>query len=353
MLKKIKLENFRNHKNLEIELKKTTVLVGKNGVGKSNVLEAVALLSYCRSFRDDDKKNLVLLGADYARITGDSAEIFLQRNPHFLFQAREKGVVRKQTDFIGRLRSVVFSPETMEIITGSPRNRRKFLDIMISQSDRQYLGALVRYEKVRLERNSLLQRIRQNLATVSELEFWDDELVKEGTVVTIARAKAVRYLNQKLSQLYSKISGRTDLLDLDYIQSAGGDNFLERLKSNRQREIASGHTLIGPHRDDLVFLLNQCNMANFASRGEIRSAILALKIAELEFLAEINTSSTSSKGTQSEPLLLLDDIFSEFDPERRQLLCNLIESYQTIITTTEKEYLSKSLIKNAKIIEIS
>ena len=371
MLKHLKLTNFRNHANFEVKLDKTTVFVGKNGCGKSNILEAIALLSFCRSFRDDDKKNLVKIGADFARITGDTAEIFLQKNPNFIFQAKDKGVIKKQSDFIGRLRSVVFSPETMAIITGSPRYRRKFLDIMISQSDRQYLRALVRYEKVRLERNSLLQRIRANVASESELDFWDKELITEGCSIIESRQKTITYLNTKLSKVYSKISGRTDQLDLNYENNVidgrasspfqapkepdgsqrQSDSFAEKLKSMRRREILSGRTFIGPHRDDLVFNLNPfdklraglCNMANFASRGEIRSAILALKIAELEFLSE---------GETNQPLLLLDDIFSEFDHNRREHLCDLIETYQTIITTTEVEHLSKCLLGKAKIIQL-
>ncbi len=342
MLKRLKLLNFRNHADFEVELDKTTVFVGQNGAGKSNILEAISLLSFCRSFRNDDKKNLVKINADFARITGDDAEIFLQRNPSFIFQAKEKGVVKKQAEFIGRLRSVVFSSETMAIITGSPRQRRKFLDIMISQSDRDYLRALVRYEKVRLERNSLLLRIRTNLANESELDFWDKELVAEGKTIIESRTEAIQNLNIQLSELYSKISGRKDQLDLQYDCNAD-EGFENQLRSNRRREILSGHTLIGPHRDDLVFLLNHCDVANFASRGEIRSAILALKIAELEFLSD---------GEKNQPLLLLDDIFSEFDRSRREHLCNLIEKYQTIITTTEVEHLSKCLLGKAKIIDL-
>lgn len=342
MLKRLKLTNFRNHADFKVEFTQTTVFIGRNGCGKSNILEAIALLSFCRSFRDDDKKNLIKIGADFARINGDDAEIFLQKNPNFIFQAKEKGVVKKQSEFIGQRRSVVFSPETMAIITGSPRNRRKFLDIMISQSDRQYLRALVRYEKVRLERNSLLQRIRANSANEQELGFWDKELVAEGKAIINSRSRAVKHLNAQLSNLYSKISGRTDQLDLNYESNAAAD-FEGQLRSQRRREILAGRTFTGPHRDDLVFLLNMCDMAKFASRGEIRSAILALKIAELEFLSE---------GEKNQPLLLLDDIFSEFDHDRREHLCGLIEKYQTVITTTEVEHLSKCLLGKAKIINL-
>ncbi|PIS08099.1 DNA replication/repair protein RecF [Candidatus Berkelbacteria bacterium CG10_big_fil_rev_8_21_14_0_10_43_13] len=353
MLKHLKLHNFRNHSDFETDLDQTTVFIGPNGVGKSNILESIAILSFCRSFRNDNKKNLIKIDADYARINGDLSlpgsrakadeiEMFLQKTPSFIFQVKDKGVVKKQSEFIGRLRSVIFSPETLEIITGSPRIRRKFLDIMISQSDRDYLRTLVRYEKIRQERNSLLQRIRSNQASIDELDYWNIELVREGKKIIDARVKTIARLNEHLSALYSKISGKSDQLDLNYHTNAI-NNFSDELLAHQRREISSGHTLIGPHRDDLVFNLNNCNVANFASRGETRSAVLALKMAELEFLSD---------DKKNQPLLLLDDVFSEFDRSRREHLCDLIEKYQTIITTTEEEYLSRCLVGNAKIIKL-
>jgi len=343
MLKHIKLQNFRNHTDFETDLSQTTVFIGPNGVGKSNILEAISILSFCRSFRDDNKKNLIKFDADYARITSDNIDIFLQKSPSFIFQIKDKGIVRKQSDFIGQHPSVIFSPETLEIITGSPRTRRKFIDIMISQADRDYLRSLIHYEKIRQQRNSLLQRIRSNQASVDELNYWNKELIQDGEKIIKSRKKAVSELNTQLSKFYSVISGKKDSLKLDYVSNAI-DNFSDQLKSHQQREVVSGHTLIGPHRDDLIFNLNNCNAANFASRGEIRSAVLALKMAELEFL---------SNDKKNQPLLLLDDVFSEFDRDRREHLCDLIEKYQTIITTTDEEHLSRCLIGNSKIINLN
>jgi len=342
MLTYLKLTNFRNHKDLRLDIGKITVIVGKNGVGKSNVLEALSLFSSCRSFREDDKKSLINLESDFSRIESDSLEIFLQKQPQFLFRAKYKGVFKKQSDFIGLLKSVVFSPETISIITGSPKNRRKFLDIMISQKSREYLRALIAYEKVRSERNSLLQRINRNEAKRSELAFWNEALIAEGTKIINERQKALNYINEKISSLYCKISVHKDRLSLIYLKTEAKD-FSEELNRHQEGEIASGRTLIGPHRDDLVFDLNGVDMANFASRGEMRSAILALKICELEYLSE---------GSLNTPLLLLDDVFSEFDGERREHLTGLIENYQTLITTTDREFLSDNLKKESKIIEL-
>jgi DNA replication and repair protein RecF len=342
MLKKIKLQNFRNHKSLEIDLKRTTILIGANGIGKSNILEAISLLSFCRSFRNDDKKNLVHFECDYTKITGDDLEVFIQKNPNFIFRAKDRGVLKKQAEFIGRLRSVVFSPETISIITGSPSSRRKFLDIMISQKDRVYLQSLIDYEKVRKERNSLLTRISQNVAKEGELDFWNSELIAHGESIIKKRKETLDYINREISKIYGQISGRGDQLSVVYINNAG-DSFKDALKANHRREIAAGRTLIGPHRDDLIFNLNFINMANFASRGEIRSAILALKICELRYL---------SIDSEMEPILLLDDVFSEFDQKRREHLCELIAEYQSVITTTDKEHFASELLNSAFIIEL-
>lgn len=341
MLKNVTLENFRSHSKYKLDLAQTTVLIGPNGSGKSNVLEAISVLSSCRSFRDEDKRNLVKKDCEFARITGDSLEVFIQKTPTLLIRAKEKGVFKKRSLFIGLLKSVVFSPETMALATGNPKIRRRFLDLMISQKDHEYLRALMAYEKIRTQRNSLLQRIRERQASESELIFWDDGIIEEGTKIIDKRAEAVHLLNAKIVHIYQDISGqKSDLLSISYQKS---QNLGSDIKQNHQREIWQACTLFGPHRDDLIINLNDLPIANFASRGEIRSAVLAIKIAELEFL----------KTAGDEPILLLDDVYSEFDEERREHLNKIVAQYQSLITTTDLGHLSSQLLKNATIIEMS
>lgn len=350
MLKKIKLENFRNHKKFELELDHTTALIGPNGSGKTNILEAVVFLSFCRSFRDDDKKNIINFESDFARVSGDELEVFFSRYPRLIMKVKERGIPRKIIDFVGIQRAVVFSPETISIITGSPGDRRKFLDVMISQVNREYFAALINYKKVRTQRNSLLIRIAQRESAEVELDFWDMELCRHAKVIYDKRGEAIKFLEGLIPEIYQTISGnKTFLLKLKYLKNS--ISLEEDLHRNRAREIAYGGTIFGPHRDDLVFNLNGRNMANFASRGEIRSAILALKIAELKFL-EKNNNGKDYDNKKSEPILLLDDIFSEFDPERRKHLGNLILQYQSLITATEREHLSKELLAVSKVIEL-
>lgn len=350
MFKHLQLENFRNHKKFDLAFNQTTVLVGKNGIGKSNVLEAMTLLSFCRSFREEDKKNLINYDSDYARINGDNLEIFMARAPRFLLQAKENGVVKKLADFVGILPAVIFSAETIAIITGSPKERRRFLDVMISQTDKEYFRALVEYKKIKTQRNNLLQSICQRRSGENELLFWNKELIHYGSIIVSKREEAVSSLGASLLCNYRKISGNPSTeLSLAYLKSGGG-NLEEDLVRFQQREIACGKTLFGPHRDDLNFLLNEHNMNNFSSRGEIRSAVLSLKISELNFIEEALKNKASE---YKKPILLLDDIFSEFDPERRTHLGDLILQYQSLITSTEAAHLSKDLLQKSKVVELT
>ena len=327
-LTSIKLENFRNHERLDLKLAPITAIIGVNGVGKSNIIEAIALLSSCRSYREEDKRNMVMEGKTFARISSGELEIFLQREPTALLKAKIRGVFKRHSEFIGTLRSVVFSPETIDLIYGSPKARRRFIDILISQKDREYLRNLMAYEKVRKERNSLLQRVAERLAEPSELDFWDEEFIKYGVQIIEKRLETILGLNALLSKNYRCISGNNgDLAEIIYHESTGDRRLPQRIAADRQKEIWAKRSLFGPHRDDIRFLLNNHEAATYASRGESKSLVLSLKIAETEILAD---------SDQEKPILLLDDLFSEFDMIRREHLMQFATKYQTIITTTDQ-----------------
>jgi DNA replication and repair protein RecF len=341
MLKHLSLTNYRNHKKFDLDFSDITVLIGKNGVGKTNILESIGVIGYGRSFRGENRLDLIRLDADYTRIIADDLEVFIQKSPRLIFQSKERGVKRKIADFIGLLPVVIFSPESLEIVTGEPKERRRFLDILISQHDHQYFRALLEYKKVLMQRNNLLKRISEGSAQVEELDFWDLELARLAKIITKKRLEVVSDFSDQLTPLYRLISGNEDSkLEIIYHPKAD-DDFITKLAARRSIDIAAGLTLTGPHRDDLVFKLNDLEADKFASRGELRSAVLALKIAELKYLEN-----------DKKPMLLLDDIFSEFDADRRSHLFKLIKNYQTLITTTDKEHLSKELLKSASVIEI-
>lgn len=361
MLKKLVLENFRSYQKYLLDFEMLTVLIGKNGIGKTNILESISLISCGRSFRESDRSSLVNYHSDFARATAEivgeneafTLEIFISKVPRLIVKAKENGVPRKISDFIGKLPSVVFSPETIEIITGAPAERRRFLDIMLSQVDHEYLRALMDYSKTKRQRNSLLQRIGRGEADVHELDFWDSELVSSGKIIETKREQAIEFFSKIVLENYRTISADEAAgLQVKYIRKNSGD-LLEDLCNSREREIAYGGTIYGPHRDDLQFVLNGRNMANFASRGELRSAILATKIAELKFIEKIREKSPDKFEIKVKPILLLDDVFSEFDEFRRTHLGEIISNYQTIITTTDREYLSRELVEKVKIVELN
>lgn len=341
MLKHLSLTNYRNHSKFSLELSEITVLVGKNGAGKTNVLESIEVLSSCRSFRGDNRTDLIKFDSDYTRIVGDELEVFIQRSPRLMFQVKERGIKRKVSDFVGLLPSVVFSPESLEIIIGDPKERRRFLDIVISQKDHQYLRALQDYKKILTQRNNLLKLIADGRASEDQLDFWDTELVLSAKTITVGRNLATREFTEKISGFYQTISGqKNSIIELVYHAKADGD-FDAKLKAKREIDIAVGLTTSGPHRDDLQFKLNTLEAEKYASRGELRSIVLALKMAELKYLEN-----------KTKPILLLDDIFSEFDADHRSHLYKLIKSYQTVITTTDREHLSSELLTKSTVVEV-
>ncbi|PIU24026.1 hypothetical protein COT12_03260 [Candidatus Berkelbacteria bacterium CG08_land_8_20_14_0_20_39_8] len=350
MLKYLSLVNYRNHSKFNLQLAEITILIGKNGVGKTNVLEAVGLLSSCRSFRGDNRLNLIRFDNDFCRVnaelilddkTKSSLEIFIQQSPRLSFQAKERGIKRKVADFIGILPSVIFSPESLNIIVGEPKERRRFLDVIISQKDHVYLRALQDYKKVLSQRNGLLKMIADGQAGEDQLDFWDDELAATAKIITVARKQAVGKFSKFLSDFYRTISGsKKSSINLIY-RAKGDGNFSEKLLARRSIDIAAGLTTSGPHRDDLQFKLDSLEAEKYASRGELRSIILALKMAELKYLEN-----------GSKPILLLDDIFSEFDADHQAHLYDLIKNYQTVLTTTGRQHLSKELLTKALIIEV-
>lgn len=353
MIKHLKIENFRNHYKYSLELAETTVLIGKNGVGKTNLLEAVTLISFGRSFREDDRKRLINIESDWARVTLDEYEIFMQKQPRLLTVIKQRGINKRMSEVVGQLPSVVFSPETLEIINGEPSERRRFMDIAISQTDRGYLKNLNAFTKIRRQRNKLLESINQGVSEEEELKYWDEQLAGLGDSITAKRRRAIDTINQKITKNYRTISGDAKaVLEVEY-HAKSGDDLLKKLYEHRATEVAQKSTVFGPHRDELIFKLNNLDMSHYASRGETRSAILALKVAELDYLENERENNPELYDLDAHPLLLLDDVYSEFDAERRQHLADLISRYQTLITTTDLEHLSDDLVKNATIVELS
>lgn len=355
MLKTITLENFRNYGNFSLDFADTTILIGPNGVGKTNIIEAIYAISTGRSWRTSHDMEAINWEHDLGRIKANvkndkefDLEMLIQRNPVASYPQikiiKINSVKKKLTDLLGKLPAVLFSPEQMQLVSGAPNLRRRFLDIVLCQVDKKYTQALLELTKIIRGRNKLLYYIKMGKSKAGELDFWDEKLIDLGSFIINKRTKLVKKINEKLSINYQTISGTGEGLQLKYKTSVDPEQFADMIVAQREREIEATATLFGPHRDDIIFLLDSRDLSTFGSRGEFRSAILALKIAELDFLKE------NSEGV--EPVLLLDDIFSELDANRRLHLGKIVANQQTIITTTDLDHIEKTLRDKAKIVEL-
>ena len=254
------------------------------------------------------------------------------------------GVPRRASDLVGQLSTVLFTSQDIELIDGSPSRRRRYLDIANSQIDSKYLRALQRYNKVLLQRNHLLKRISERDADESQLAFWDDELVEHGSYIIEQRREMVDELNKLAPPIHSAISSG-EALRITYLPSINAGDFRNRLAKVRPKEILQRMSLVGPHRDDLAFMINDIDISTYGSRGQQRTAALSLKLAEASYLKE---------KIGDEPVILLDDVLSELDSTRRHQLMEAVSSYQqVIITTTDIDCFEPGFLSNAAQYKVS
>jgi len=354
-IKSLQLTNFRNWTDYTLKFSDVTILIGHNGVGKTNIVEAIWFLATGKSWRTSRDAEAVNWTTDIARIVAEltdgrktKLEFVLQKLATRDYPQTKlikiNGSKSRLFDLLGLIPAVLFSPETIEMLDGAPGLRRRFLDILLVHTDKQYTRTLLEYNKILKERNKLLALIRNKRGKADELEFWDAKLVETGCFIIDRRVASIKFMNQYLTADYQEISGTKETLKLKYKGSVEKDVFADMLVGVREREIELGSTLYGPHRDDFTINLNDRDISTFGSRGEYRSAVLALKVAELKYLKDLRGES---------PILLLDDIFSELDSERRLHLAKIVHNQQTIITTTDLDHIEKGLRDKAKIVEIS
>jgi DNA replication and repair protein RecF len=357
----LKLINFRSFQHLELDLSEgPSIFVGTNAQGKTTLLEAVYLLAIARAFRAENEREVVNWGAAAAAqqavvdglLMGDNGRTRVivgyqpLRTPTPLQSApsdgpgtlvrkeiRVGGVRRSAADLVGVLNAVLFSADDIQLVTGAPSQRRRFLDILISQADSSYLRSLQRYQKVLQQRNQLLKAIREARAQEPELDFWNAELAKEGAFITTRRIDAVTLLSEKAKILLQELTQGRETLQIDYRpgvaaeQNCTLDALMARaLQSNLRRDLSTGSTSVGPHRDDFKLLANGVDMSSYSSRGQARTLALSLRLAEASYLSTV-------KG---EPIVLLDDVLSELDVQRRRQVLERVQGFrQTLITTTD------------------
>jgi DNA replication and repair protein RecF len=364
-VKNLSLRDFRNYARLDLQPSPgVTLLYGPNAAGKTSVLEAIFYLATLRSPRVSAARELVRWGAEgeagvtpFARLVAEvqrrdgsaRLEVIVQRRADEEGQltAASQTLVRvnrkpvRALDLVGQLRVVLFTPADLALVEGAPSERRRYLDVTLSQLDGRYVRTLSHYGKVLQQRNSLLRAWRERRRPVrsadDELAFWDKEMVTAGSYILAERLGAVEQLNGLAGPLFPSITGGGQNLAITYqasidLQSATSeleiaDLMTAQLRALRRDELARGQTLIGPHRDDLLFTVGDVNLGVYGSRGQQRSVTLALKLGEAELMRT---------RTNDAPILLLDDILSELDATRRSHLLRAIGApdQQTLLTAT-------------------
>jgi DNA replication and repair protein RecF len=356
------IANYRNFARVGVQLDRgLNLFVGDNAQGKSNLLEAIYLLSTLRSSRASSDADLVRrdilqsefpvarLACEVERSAGNlQLEVaIVGRTTDGSHRAgkrvRVNGVPKRASDAVGQLAAVLFTTLDIEIVAGPPLLRRRYLDMMISQVDRGYLRAMQRYAKVLQQRNSLLKRIQAREAHAGELNFWDQELAHAGGIIMQARADALGHLVPQAAFQMERLSDGLEVLQLTYRPALGGldaidspidetgwtSRMLRALTNLRPREIGAGATLVGPHRDDVTVEIDRMPADSFASRAQQRTAALSMRLAEASYLR---------RALGDDPVVLLDDVLSELDARRRRGVLEFFDSFQqTIVTTAEPD----------------
>ncbi len=347
LLSSLYLKDFRSWEKEEFDFSsEISLIVGQNAAGKTNILEAIYLLATGRSFRARLEREMIRNGCEMGLVKSlvnskessglekrleiilTNGEVMGKRTAKKIYKLN--GIGKRKSDFIGNLIAVLFRPEDIEIVIGSPSIRRDYLDLVLEQVDREYARSSLPYKKGLRQRNKLLLKIREGEASRSQLFFWDNFLIKNGNLISDKRREFIDFLNESFHDL-----------SVEYDASPISK---ERLAKYSQQEVAAGTTLVGPHRDDFIIKdKKERNLSLFGSRGEQRMAVLYLKIAELEFI---------EKKSGERPVLLLDDIFSELDEDHREEVLKIVPNQQTIITTTESELIEKKFRDIIKTIRI-
>jgi len=371
----LSLSHFRNYDRLDLDLAPgVTVLYGDNAQGKSNLLEAIFYLATTRSFRAGNDRELLAWALlddpiSFTRIAAQversnepfEIEVILRQDvarvddvaaPPFSKRIKLNDIPRRSIDVIGMTTAVMFSPQDLELVDGAPLLRRRYLDVTISQADRAYCRGLAHYNRVILQRNHLLRAIRDRGSPTDQLHFWNGEMVSAGSLVTARRRTTIGQVGDIAQRLYRELSGSTETLNVGYKSSifSGAvaipedpndisQAFEARLVDVQARDVANGVSLVGPHRDDLTFQIDGHDLSTFGSRGQQRTAALALKLAEAEHLAE---------QIGERPVLLLDDVLSELDAHRRARVLAFVQNdQQVLLTTTDRASLEGLLPANA------
>ena len=333
-IEKIKLNNFRNYENLEINLNKNiNIIYGDNAQGKTNILEAIFLSSIGKSFRTNKEKEMIKFNSQKLLV-----EIFYQKKDREgkvkieignKKQISLNGIkIKKLSELLGNINIVIFTPDDINILKDGPAKRRRFLDMMIGQLRPNYVYNLNMYLKTIEQRNNYLRQIREQNKPEEMLEIWDEKLAEYSEKIYNYRKEFIEKILNKINEIHSGITDEKETLEIKYLSNcARKDEYLKLLKERRKLDIIKGFTTKGVHRDDFVIYINGKEVNIYGSQGQNRTVVLSLKLAELNVIYD---------EIGEYPILLLDDFMSELDEKRRNNFLSNIKNTQVILTGTEK-----------------
>lgn len=362
IIERLELMNYRNYDSLVLEFSPTiNVLIGENAQGKTNVMESIYVLAMAKSHRTSNDKELIRWESEYGKIEGVIQNRYGSFPMELMISKKgKKGKVNhleqsKLSNYIGQVNVIMFAPEDLNIVKGSPQIRRRFIDMEIGQISPVYLHELLNFQKVLKQRNQLL-KINQKKQKMDEILFdiYTEQYIQSAVQIIRKRFQFVELLQEWAEPIHSGISRGLEQLMIKYRPTTGMDSnwtaeemalYLgEKLSEVKQRELERGITLVGPHRDDLQFLVNGYDVQTYGSQGQQRTTALSLKLAEIELIKQ---------ETKEKPILLLDDVLSELDDYRQSHLLNTIKGeVQTFVTTTSVDGIHHETMEHAKMFHV-
>ena len=358
LIKNINIINFRNYDQLNLDFgNKINIFCGKNAQGKTNLLEAIYFLGLTKSHRTFYDQELLKSGSDFFSVQASVCIDYTYNMKIDMINGRKKcyidtNYVRKLEDFIGKFKVVMFCPEDLNIIKDLPVLRRNYLDVQISQHSSKYYSILMEFNKLLKTRNNLLkEKSNGKKIDMAYFEILTKFMINKIVYIYHARSKYIERLNEKISDIYYELTGykglfisyKTDVT-LDFVNNNVEALLEDLFNENIQKEFIVGSTLYGCHKDDIEFILNSQNLKKYGSQGQQRMAVIALKLASIEILKKYNSCV---------PVLLLDDVFSELDAQKRDNLLKYIDgNVQTFITTTDLGSLDKNILEGSRIFNV-
>lgn len=356
LIKKVSATGFRNLSPFNIEPdSKMNVICGENAQGKTNLLESLWLFTGAKSFRTNKDAELCSLNEKKCRISMVYTSCGTENEVKIDIENRRKATLNEKklssaSLLAGNFCAIVFSPDDLTLVSGSPEKRRRFLDVAISQIYPKYLETLRRYTRALSQRNYLIKEIKAGKGNSELLEPFEKELAVEGSTIIRYRIRYLQIAEEFITEIYKGISSFKESFRVKYFPVCTPENLEQKLKETRNDDLISGFTSVGPHRDDLDFLIDELSVRNFGSQGQKRSVALALKLSEAEVL---------NKVTGEYPVALLDDVMSELDPARQNYVLNHISKLQVFLTCCDPSNINNLSsgtvykIENGKITEIN